>query len=52
MTSSTDAKPVARLGAICYGFSPLCFAPGKRFFDLVRGHDERVGIDLRCACAV
>jgi acetylornithine deacetylase/succinyl-diaminopimelate desuccinylase-like protein len=45
MTGSTDAKHVARLGAICYGFSPLRFAPGERFFDLVHGHDERVAIN-------
>ena len=45
MTGATDAKHVARLGAICYGFSPLRFAPGERFFDLVHGHDERVAID-------
>ena len=45
MTGSTDAKHVARLGPICYGFSPLRFAPGERFFDLVHGHDERVAID-------
>ncbi len=44
LTGATDAKHVARLGAICYGFSPMRFAPGESFFDLVHGHDERIAI--------
>jgi acetylornithine deacetylase/succinyl-diaminopimelate desuccinylase-like protein len=44
MTGATDAKHVARLGTICYGFSPMQFAPGESFFDLVHGHDERVAV--------
>ncbi|MCS7056655.1 MAG: M20/M25/M40 family metallo-hydrolase [Thermoflexales bacterium] len=44
MTGATDAKHVARLGAICYGFSPMQFAPGESFFEMVHGHDERVAI--------
>lgn len=44
MTGATDAKHVAKLGAICYGFSPMQFAPGESFFEMVHGHDERVAI--------
>jgi acetylornithine deacetylase/succinyl-diaminopimelate desuccinylase-like protein len=42
LTGATDAKHVARLGAICYGFSPMQLTQGENFFDLVHGHDERV----------
>jgi acetylornithine deacetylase/succinyl-diaminopimelate desuccinylase-like protein len=35
---------VARLGTICYGFSPMRFEPGESFFDLVHGHDERISV--------
>ncbi len=44
LTGATDAKHVAKLGTICYGFSPMQFAPGMSFFDLVHGHDERVAV--------
>lgn len=44
LTGATDAKHVARLGTICYGFSPMRFEPGEAFFDLVHGHDERVSV--------
>lgn len=44
MTGATDAKHVAKLGAICYGFSPMQFAPGESFIEMVHGHDERVAI--------
>lgn len=44
LTGGTDAKHVARLGAICYGFSPMKFGPGERFSELVHGHDERVAV--------
>ncbi len=44
LTGATDAKHVARLGAICYGFSPMKFSPGERFSELVHGHDERVAV--------
>ena len=44
MTGATDAKHVARLGTICYGFSPMRVAQGEGFFDLVHGHDERVAV--------
>ncbi|MGQ9813668.1 MAG: M20/M25/M40 family metallo-hydrolase [Candidatus Roseilinea sp.] len=45
LTGATDAKHVARLGAICYGFSPMKFGPGERFSELVHGHDERVSVE-------
>lgn len=44
LTGATDAKHVAKLGAQCYGFSPMKFVPGERFSELVHGHDERVSI--------
>jgi acetylornithine deacetylase/succinyl-diaminopimelate desuccinylase-like protein len=44
ITGATDAKHVARLGTICYGFSPMRFGPGESFFELVHGHDERIAI--------
>jgi acetylornithine deacetylase/succinyl-diaminopimelate desuccinylase-like protein len=44
LTGATDAKHVAKLGAICYGFSPMRLEPGESFFDLVHGHDERISI--------
>jgi acetylornithine deacetylase/succinyl-diaminopimelate desuccinylase-like protein len=44
LTGATDAKHVARLGTVCYGFSPMQFAPSMSFFDLVHGHDERVAV--------
>jgi acetylornithine deacetylase/succinyl-diaminopimelate desuccinylase-like protein len=44
LTGATDAKHMAKLGAICYGFSPMKFEPGENFFDLVHGHDERVSV--------
>jgi acetylornithine deacetylase/succinyl-diaminopimelate desuccinylase-like protein len=44
ITGATDAKHVAKLGAICYGFSPMKFEPGEAFFELVHGHDERISI--------
>ena len=45
LTGATDAKLVAQLGTLCYGFSPMKFAPGERFSDRVHGHDERISID-------
>ncbi|MCS7062355.1 MAG: M20/M25/M40 family metallo-hydrolase, partial [Anaerolineae bacterium] len=45
LTGGTDAKHVAKLGTICYGFSPMRFAPGERFSELVHGHNERVAVD-------
>lgn len=45
LTGATDAKHVAKMGTICYGFSPMRFQPGERFSDMVHGHDERISID-------
>lgn len=44
LTGATDAKHMAKLGTICYGFSPMQLTPGENFFDLVHGHDERVTV--------
>jgi acetylornithine deacetylase/succinyl-diaminopimelate desuccinylase-like protein len=44
MTGATDAKHVARLGAVCYGFSPMQMQPGENFFEQVHGHDEKVSV--------
>jgi acetylornithine deacetylase/succinyl-diaminopimelate desuccinylase-like protein len=45
LTGATDAKHVAKLGTICYGYSPMKFKPGERFSDMVHGHNERVSIE-------
>jgi acetylornithine deacetylase/succinyl-diaminopimelate desuccinylase-like protein len=45
LTGATDAKHMAKLGAICYGFSPMKLEAGENFFDLVHGHDERVSVN-------
>ncbi len=44
LTGATDAKHVSMLGTICYGFSPMKFAPGDRFAERVHAHDERVAL--------
>ncbi|MCS7325248.1 MAG: M20/M25/M40 family metallo-hydrolase [Thermoflexales bacterium] len=44
MTGGTDAKHLARLGVICYGFSPLQLAENEHFVELAHAHDERVSI--------
>jgi acetylornithine deacetylase/succinyl-diaminopimelate desuccinylase-like protein len=41
----TDAFAYARLGAVCYGFSPVRLARGVEFTDLYHGHDERIPRD-------
>lgn len=43
----TDAKAYARLGTVCYGFSPVKFDPthGVSFTKMYHGHDERVPVD-------
>jgi acetylornithine deacetylase/succinyl-diaminopimelate desuccinylase-like protein len=41
----TDAFAYARLGAICYGFSPVRLGPELNFSSLYHGHDERIPID-------
>ena len=45
LTGATDAKHLAKLGTICYGFSPMRFKPGEHFSDMVHGHNERVSVD-------
>ena len=45
LTGATDAKHVAKLGTVCYGFSPMKFRQGERFSDMVHGHNERVAIE-------
>jgi acetylornithine deacetylase/succinyl-diaminopimelate desuccinylase-like protein len=45
LTGATDAKHVARLGTICYGFSPMKFKVGERFAERVHSHDERIAVD-------
>ncbi len=38
----TDSFAYARLGAICYGFSPVRLEPGMDFTKMYHGHDERI----------
>jgi acetylornithine deacetylase/succinyl-diaminopimelate desuccinylase-like protein len=38
----TDSFAYARLGAICYGFSPVRLTPGMDFTRMYHGHDERI----------
>jgi acetylornithine deacetylase/succinyl-diaminopimelate desuccinylase-like protein len=42
----TDAKAYARLGTLCYGFSPVKFDPTHEvnFTRMYHGHDERVPV--------
>jgi acetylornithine deacetylase/succinyl-diaminopimelate desuccinylase-like protein len=40
----TDAFAYARLGAICYGFSPVRLGPELNFSSLYHGHDERIPV--------
>jgi acetylornithine deacetylase/succinyl-diaminopimelate desuccinylase-like protein len=41
----TDAFAYARLGATCYGFSPVRLGPNLDFARLYHGHDERIPVD-------
>ena len=41
----TDSFAYARLGATCYGFSPVKLPPGIAFARLYHGHDERVPVE-------
>lgn len=41
----TDAFAYARLGAVCYGFSPVRLPRGLEFQRLYHGDDERIPID-------
>lgn len=38
----TDSFAYARLGSICYGFSPVRLEPGMDFTKMYHGHDERI----------
>ena len=42
---ATDNKYYARLGTICYGFSPVKLEPTMPFAALFHGHDERIPIE-------
>ncbi|MCC6901202.1 MAG: M20/M25/M40 family metallo-hydrolase [Polyangiaceae bacterium] len=41
----TDSFAYARLGATCYGFSPVRLPPELNFTRMYHGHDERIPID-------
>lgn len=41
----TDSFAYARLGAICYGFSPVRLGPELNFTRMYHGHDERIPTD-------
>ncbi|UJR86989.1 M20/M25/M40 family metallo-hydrolase [Sandaracinus amylolyticus] len=41
----TDSFAYARLGAICYGFSPVRLGPELEFTKMYHGHDERIPIE-------
>src|SRR5207244_960805 len=41
----TDSFAYARLGAICYGFSPTRLDPGMDFTGMYHGHNERIPRD-------
>lgn len=45
LPGATDSKFYARLGAVCYGFSPAKLAPMTPFGSLYHGNDERLPID-------
>jgi acetylornithine deacetylase/succinyl-diaminopimelate desuccinylase-like protein len=42
---ATDNKYYARLGAVCYGFTPVKLGPTTPFGSLYHSHDERMPID-------
>ncbi|HBQ10347.1 MAG TPA: hypothetical protein DEF51_03840, partial [Myxococcales bacterium] len=41
----TDSFAYARLGATCYGFSPVKLGPDLNFTRMYHGHDERIPVD-------
>jgi len=45
LPGATDSKFYTRLGAVCYGFSPVKLAPMTPFGSLYHGNDERLPID-------
>jgi acetylornithine deacetylase/succinyl-diaminopimelate desuccinylase-like protein len=42
MSGGTDAKQFARLGMICYGFTPMVLPPGYDYYAMFHGTDERI----------
>jgi acetylornithine deacetylase/succinyl-diaminopimelate desuccinylase-like protein len=41
----TDSFAYGRLGAVCYGFSPVRLGPELNFTSMYHGHDERIPRD-------
>ena len=41
----TDSFAYAKLGAVCYGFSPVRLGPELKFTRMYHGHDERIPRD-------
>lgn len=41
----TDAKYFSRVGAKCFGFSPVMLGPEDQFAQTIHGHNERIPID-------
>jgi acetylornithine deacetylase/succinyl-diaminopimelate desuccinylase-like protein len=41
----TDSFAYGRLGAICYGFSPVKLGPDLNFTRMYHGHDERIPVE-------
>jgi acetylornithine deacetylase/succinyl-diaminopimelate desuccinylase-like protein len=41
----TDSHAYARLGATCYGFSPVKMPRGLSYTRLYHGHDERIPVE-------
>ena len=41
----TDSHAYAKLGAVCYGFSPVKMPKGMSFTSLYHAHDERIPVD-------
>ncbi|MGE3633279.1 MAG: M20/M25/M40 family metallo-hydrolase, partial [Sandaracinaceae bacterium] len=41
----TDSFAYAKLGAVCYGFSPVRLGPELNFTAMYHGHDERIPVD-------
>ena len=41
----TDSHAYARLGATCYGFSPVRLPAGMSYTRMYHGHDERIPVD-------
>ncbi len=45
ITGFTDSYAYSKLGAVCYGFSPMRLPPGLNFTAMYHGHDERIPRD-------